>query len=178
MSNPKIFRYDITWDKVAVSNPFLANKRPLRSHEDILIFYKKQPTYNKQMRVGTKRKRGVSKSKWTTGTLGNSSLPNSGDDTSNLKNPNTVLTISNANKINRLHPTQKPVTLFEYLIKTYTNEGETVLDNCMGSGTTAIAAINTNRNYLGFELDEKYFELANDRIEKHNKQMELFEKQE
>ena len=178
MSNTKIFRYDITWDKVAVSNPFLANKRPLRSHEDILIFYKKQPTYNKQMRVGTKRKRGVSKSKWTTGTLGNSSLPNSGDDTSNLKNPNTVLTISNANKINRLHPTQKPVTLFEYLIKTYTNEGETVLDNCMGSGTTAIAAINTNRNYLGFELDEKYFELANDRIEKHNKQMELFEKQE
>ena len=162
MSNPKIFRYDITWDKVAVSNPFLANKRPLRSHEDILIFYKKQPTYNKQMRVGTKRKRGVSKSKWTTGTLGNSSLPNSGDDTSNLKKPNTVLTISNANKINRLHPTQKPVTLFEYLIKTYTNEGETVLDNCMGSGTTAIAAINTNRNYIGFELDEGYYNLANE----------------
>lgn len=170
MSNPKIFRYDITWDKVAVSNPFLANKRPLRSHEDILIFYKKQPTYNKQMRVGTKRKRGVSKSKWTTGTLGNSSLPNSGDDTSNLKNPNTVLTISNANKINRIHPTQKPVELFEYLIKTYTNEGETVLDNCMGSGTTAIAAINTNRNYIGFELDEEYYKASLDRIEKHKEE--------
>ena len=172
MSNPKIFRYDITWDKVAVSNPFLANKRPLRSHEDILIFYKKQPTYNKQMRVGTKRKRGVSKSKWTTGTLGNSSLPNSGDDTSNLKNPNTVLTISNANKINRLHPTQKPVTLFEYLIKTYTNEGETVLDNCMGSGTTAIACINTNRNYIGFEMDEEYYKASLDRIEKHKKSID------
>ena len=172
MSNPKIFRYDITWDKVAVSNPFLANKRPLRSHEDILIFYKKQPTYNKQMRVGTKRKRGVSKSKWTTGTLGNSSLPNSGDDTSNLKNPNTVLTISNANKINRLHPTQKPVTLFEYLIKTYTNEGETVLDNCMGSGTTAIAAINTGRNFIGFELDEDYHKASLDRIEEHKKSID------
>ena len=166
MSNPKIFRYDITWDKVAVSNPFLANKRPLRSHEDVLIFYKKQPTYNKQMRVGTKRKRGGSKSKWTTGTLGNSSLSNIGNDTSNLKNPNTVLTISNANKNNRIHPTQKPVELFEYLIKTYTNEGETVLDNCMGSGTTAIAAINTNRNYIGFELDEEYYNLANERISK------------
>ena len=170
MSNTKIFRYDITWDKVAVSNPFLANKRPLRSHEDILIFYKKQPTYNKQMREGIKRKRGVSKSKRTTGTLGNSILPNSSDDTSNLKNPNTVLTISNANKINRLHPTQKPVALFEYLIKTYTDEGETVLDNCMGSGTTAIAAINTGRNYIGFELDEGYYKASLDRIEKHKEE--------
>src|SRR5699024_6033860 len=174
MSNPKIFRYDITWDKIAVSNPFLANKRPLRSHEDILIFYKKQPTYNKQMRVGTKRKRGVSKSKWTTGTLGNSSLSNSGDDTSNLKNPNTVLTISNANKINRLHPTQKPVTLFEYLIKTYTNEGETVLDNCMGSGTTAIACMNTERNFIGFELDKTYYEKSLERIKEHTTQTDIF----
>ena len=165
MSNTKIFRYDITWDKVAVSNPFLANKRPLRSHEDILIFYKKQPTYNKQMREGIKRKRGVSKSKRTTGTLGNSTLPNSSGDTSNLKNPNTVLTISNANKINRLHPTQKPVALFEYLIKTYTNEGETVLDNCMGSGTTGVACKNLNRKFIGIELDETYFNLAKERIE-------------
>ena len=88
------------------------------------------------------------------------------------------LSVQNFNKENGLHPTQKPVALFEYLIKTYTNEGETVMDNCMGSDTTAIACMNTNRNFIGFELDKKYFELANDRIEKHNKQMELFEKQE
>lgn len=78
----------------------------------------------------------------------------------------------------RYHPTQKPVAMLEYLINIYSNENETVLDSCMGSGTTAIACINTNRKYIGFELDKKYFELANDRIEKHNRQMELFEKQE
>ena len=75
------------------------------------------------------------------------------------------------NNINRLHPTQKPVALFEYLIKTYTNEGETVLDNCMGSGTTAIASMRTGRNYIGFELDKGYFDIANDRIDKHKRDM-------
>ncbi len=81
--------------------------------------------------------------------------------------PKAIIEFSNANQRNKLHPTQKPVELFEYLIKTYTNEGETVLDNCMGSGTTAIACINTNRNYIGFELDQTYFNIANERIEKH-----------
>ena len=165
MSNPNIFRYDITWDKVAVSNPFLANKQPLRSHEDILVFYKKQPTYNKQMREGTRWRRGGAKDKWTTGTLGKSSLHKKGDDTSNLKNPNTVLTISNADKTNRVHPTQKPVALFEYLIKTYTNEGETILDNCIGSGTTAIAALNTGRFFIGIEKEKDYVDIADKRLD-------------
>lgn len=165
MSNPNIFRYDITWDKVAVSNPFLANKQPLRSHEDILVFYKKQPTYNKQMREGTRWRRGGAKDKWTTGTLGKSSLRKKGDDTSNLKNPNTVLTISNADRTNRVHPTQKPVALFEYLIRTYTNEGELVLDNVIGSGTTAVAAINTGRQFIGIEREEEYVNIARERVE-------------
>lgn len=77
-----------------------------------------------------------------------------------------MLDYGNSNK-DLIHPTQKPVALFEYLIKTYSNEGETILDNCMGSGTTAIAAINTNRNYIGFEMDENYFNLSNQRIEQH-----------
>ena len=164
MSNPKLFRYDITWDKVAISNPFMANRRPLKSHEDILIFYKSQPTYNKQMREGVKWKRGGANESWTTGTLGSSKLKKNRNDSSNLKNPNTVLTMSNANRTNRVHPTQKPVPLFEYLIKTYTNEGDTVLDNVMGSGTTGVACKNLNRNFIGMELDEEYFKIAQSRI--------------
>jgi len=89
---------------------------------------------------------------------------------SNLYYPKNLLNISNASQKGKVHPTQKPVALFEYLIKTYTNEGETVLDNCMGSGTTAIACINTNRNFIGFELDETYYNIAIERIEKHTKE--------
>ena len=80
-------------------------------------------------------------------------------------------TVQRVNRETGIHPTQKPVPLFEYLIKTYTNEGETVLDNCVGSGTTAIACLNTNRNYIGFELDKGYFDIANDRIDKHKREM-------
>jgi site-specific DNA-methyltransferase (adenine-specific) len=83
------------------------------------------------------------------------------------KYPQSILTYSNANQRGKVHPTQKPVELFEYLIKTYTDENDIVLDNCMGSGTTAIAAINTNRNYIGFELDENYYKIANERIKNH-----------
>ena len=92
------------------------------------------------------------------------------DNSEGLYYPKSILEISNANQRNRLHPTQKPVALFEYLIKTYTNEGETVLDNCMGSGTTAVACLNTNRNYIGFELDKNYYKVILDRIEKHKEE--------
>src|SRR5699024_3037061 len=97
----------------------------------------------------------------------NSIVPRVYDNSEGLYYPKSILEISNANQRNRLHPTQKPVELFEYLIKTYTNEGETVLDNCMGSGTTAIACINTNRNYIGFELDEGYYKASIERINNH-----------
>ena len=164
MSNPKLFRYDLTWDKVAITNPFLANKRPLRCHEDILIFYKKQPTYNKQMVRGKKWSRGGAEKNWTTETLGGSKLLKKGDDTTDLKNPKSILTVSSADRTNIEHPTQKPVALFEYLIRTYTNEGEVVLDNCIGSGTTAVAAINTGRQFIGIEQEVEYVEIANNRI--------------
>src|SRR5699024_3104887 len=157
---------------------FSSRRRHTRSKRDWssdvcssdLVFYKKLPTHNPQMTKGTPyiQKSGKASSNYN---------PQERVTTVN-EGYRYPLTVQRFNNERGLHPTQKPVTLFEYLIKTYTNEGEPVLDNCMGSGTTAIAAINTNRNYLGFELDEKYFELANDRIEKHNKQMELFEKQE
>lgn len=165
MSNPKLFRYALVWDKVNISSPLLAKKQPLKSHEDILLFYKKQPTYNPQMTRGVKWKRG-----------GKSQAPikyldetrefrrDFCDDKTDLKYPKSIMTFSNADRTNKVHPTQKPVALFEYLIKTYTNEGETVLDNCLGSGTTAIAAINTNRQFIGIEREPEYVEIANRRI--------------
>src|SRR5699024_3293536 len=136
----------------------LDKKQPLKVHENILVFYKKLPNYNPQMETGKPYKSGKGDSGEVTNKVKKIQTKNKG-----TRYPKTV------KKIKRefgLHPTQKPVALFEYLIKTYTNEGETVLDNCMGSGTTAIAAINTNRNYIGFELDEEYYNLANERISK------------
>ena len=162
MSNIKNYRYDWKWDKVRGSNFATVNRRPFNSFEDIMVFYKKQPTYNpqfwqgkpyeqKQGYVGEGKQTGLSRKEVVTKSDGR-------------RYPLSIIRFS---KENGLHPTQKPVPLFEYLIKTYTNKNETVLDNCMGSGTTAIACMNTNRNYIGFELDEDYYELASKRISKH-----------
>ena len=169
-SNIENLKYEWIWVKPSGTGHLNAKKMPLKNHENILVFYKKLPTYNPQMTKGTPytQKSGRASSNYN---------PQERVTTVN-EGYRYPLSVQNFNKENGLHPTQKPVALFEHLIKTYTNEGETVLDNCMGSGTTAIACMNTNRNYIGFELDKKYFDLANDRIEKHNKQMELFEKQE
>lgn len=163
-SNLKLFRYEVIWDKVNISNPLLAKKQILKKHENILVFYKKQPTYNPQMTKGTMWKRGGS-NKTKMSALNVDMVRTFEDDKTDLKYPKSILTFSNADNTKRLHPTQKPVELCEYLIKTYTNENELVLDNCIGSGTTAIACINTNRKYIGFEKEEKYYKLAEERIE-------------
>jgi len=174
MSNTKLFRYELVWDKVSTSSGALAKKQPLKSHENILLFYKKQPVYNPQMTVGKQWKRG-GRGRGTPQYYGvKKELGKPKSDTTNLKYPKSILVKSNANRLNRIHPTQKPVSLFEYLIKTYTNEGETILDNCMGSGTTAIACINTNRNYIGFELDKTYYEKSLERIKNHTTQTDIF----
>ncbi len=157
-SNLKDFRYEWIWEKNQGVNFLLAKKQPLKVHENILLFYKKQPNYNPQMEKGKPYVSGKGDSGEVTNKTKKIQTKNKG-----TRYPKTV------QKIKRefgLHPTQKPVALFEYLIKTYTNEGETVLDNCMGSGTTAVACINTNRNYIGFELDEGYYDIANERISK------------
>lgn len=164
MSNPNIFRYEWIWIKSRASLFQHARKMPMKRHENILVFYKKLPTYNLELKRLDKKVKNSRKNKGG-GLLGKVSedkeyyQEETGFNFSDIffKNPNNKNT----------HPTQKPVPLFEHLIKTYTNEGETVLDNCMGSGTTAIAAINTNRKYLGFELDEDYHRASLDRIEKH-----------
>ena len=166
VSNLKHLKYEWIWQKDAGTGFLNAKKMPLKDHENILIFYKKPPTYNPQMRMGFKP--------YTT-TKGHHGT-NYGEDVGAVtvsngeRYPLTVLKFQRDSS--KIHPTQKPVALFEYLIRTYTNEGETILDNCMGSGTTAIACMNANRNFIGFELDENYFDLANERINKHNENLE------
>ena len=170
-SNIKNFRYEWIWEKDKPSNFALANKQPMKYHENVMVFYKKQPTYNKQITYGHKPMNGQAKY----GRTYNGSVPsldveerNKGGKTT--RNPSSIQKFNtpkhNSSDKSGLHPTQKPVALLEYLIKTYTNENETVLDNCMGSGSTGIACINTNRKFIGMELDDTYFEIAKERINK------------
>ena len=171
-SNIKNFKYTWVWEKSRFANQMLAKKQPLKIHEDICVFYKKQVNYNPQglIEVNKTTKQGKKISDNNGGGLRKTSYKQT-----HTNYPRTILKYKSEGKT--IHPTQKPVALFEYLIKTYTNENETVLDNCMGSGTTAIACINTNRNYIGFELDEEYYKASIERINKHmkDKQIELFE---
>jgi len=165
LSNPNMFKYEIIWDKVNIGNPLNAKRMPLKSHENILVFYKKQPTYNPQMRdLDHEREWKQYKSSTNYGEVKIGS-----EGKTKGRYPKTILKHSNAQRKGKIHPTQKPTGLFEWLIKTYTNEGELVLDNCMGSCTTAIAAINTNRNYIGFEKDREIFEKGINRVREHTK---------
>ena len=175
MSNIKMFKYEWIWIKNRITGFANAKKQPLRNYESILVFYGLFPTYNPQglSRVNKTVKNGK--------TVGGESLRSDIAETSGKGNLRTAghtytqeftgypkQTLNNIPEdLQKLHPTQKPVALFEYLIKTYTNEGELILDNCAGSGTTAIAAINTNRNYILMEKDEGYFNIAKDRIKSH-----------
>lgn len=167
MSNIKEYKYDWVWEKHAPSNFATANKMPMKYHEIISVFFKKQPKYNKQMilRTGSGGQRVKYKHSRTSSehiTLNKNNV----EYDENYKNPSSVLKFNGVYKNTILHPTQKPVDLLEYLIKTYTNEGDVVLDFTMGSGTTGVACVNTNRNFIGIELDEKYFNIAKERIEK------------
>lgn len=161
-SNIKNFKYCWYWVKPQVTGFALAKRQPLRVVEDICVFYKKQPLYNPQGIVEIKNpKRHVRHIK-RTDTVYDKWLE--GEYTSRYTNyPKQTLFYSREAK-NRLHPTQKPVDLLEYLIKTYTNEGDTVLDNCMGSGSTGVACVNTSRRFIGIEMDDTYFEVAEQRI--------------
>lgn len=176
MSNLRNYRYDWVWHKNTSGSFATAKKMPMKYHENILIFYNKQPKYNpqfqqysdkviKRFKDGEKvnRKKQVN---FSTNTIHNG-LSFLGEQSIMLargKYPESVQKFNNIAQNKRLHPTQKPVALLEYLIKTYTNENEVVLDNCMGSGSTGVACVNTNRNFIGIELDNKYFEIAEKRI--------------
>lgn len=162
MSNIKNFKYDWIWNKRLAGNGILAKKQPLKIHEIVSVF--NTSIYYPQMVKGKLRNK-------MTGGLKESEITGGNTIVSEYKNdlyyPRSILEFSIANmRKGRLHPTQKPVSLLEYLIKTYTNEGESVLDNCMGSGSTGVACVNTGRNFVGIELDNGYFEIAQKRIEK------------
>ena len=161
-SNIKMFKYCWVWDKKKPSTGLHAKIMPLKSTEDIVIFGKGKVLYNPQM--VSKKLRVEDKNDSNGETFGGARVKRKHDN-NGLGYPKNLLTISNANQKNRQHPTQKPVALMEYLIRTYTNEGEAVLDFTMGSGTTGVAAKNLNRDFIGIELDETYFNIAKDRIE-------------
>ena len=172
MSNIKHYKYDWVWDKKLSTNVLHCNRMPLKRNELISVFYKKTPTYNPIMRIGRPRVKGkVSRSET------NAKVKHRKDQKTYISNeyyPTTIIEFSNANMRGRVHNTQKPVALMEYLIRTYTNEGETVLDFCSGSGTTAVACENLNRKWICIEKEEKYCEIAAKRIEKETRQMKLF----
>lgn len=171
-SNRKMFRYEIVWQKTQPSGFLNAKRMPLRNHEIICVFYKHLPTYNPQMRIietkqlGRKKTNGTKAQQYNDYMIGTWEWTETGE-----RFPTDVICFSNWNgalfgKTDKAtkHPTQKPIPLLEYLIKTYTNEGDTVLDNCMGSGSTGVACVNLNRNFIGMELKQEYFDIANERI--------------
>lgn len=165
ISNLKNYRYDIKWNKLTHSNPMIAKKQPLRIYEDILIFYKKQPTYNPQMVQGKPYKKDYGYKQHINSSTG--VVMQDRDNVTGLRYPTNIIEFPmSRNNQKRLHEAQKPVGLCEWLIKTYTNDGDVVLDNCMGSGTTGVACIKTNRDFIGIENIKQTFESAKVRLEK------------
>lgn len=177
MSNIKNFRYEWIWEKNFSGGFILAKKQPMKYHENVLVFYRRQPTYNPIFEdyADTTKNRFKNSGKVNSSKLQEANYTNEIQGIKRVQDevqlergayPKSVQKIKGVPNCNggRLHPTEKPVELMEYLIKTYTNEGETVLDITMGSGTTGVACKNLNRNFIGIELDETYFNIAKERI--------------
>lgn len=160
-SNLKLFRYEWIWEKPASTGFFNAHFQPLRAHENILVFYKAKPTFNPMKTFGHERKTAKRKD---IGSEHYGKQVNIKSYDSTERYPRSVQLFSSDKQKANFHPTQKPVALCEYLIRTYTNDGETVLDNTMGSGTTGVACVNTGRLFIGIEQEQKYFEIAQERI--------------
>jgi DNA modification methylase len=163
MSNVSMFKYCWIWEKTRASNPYLAKVQPLRAHEDILVFGLVSPVYYPQKTDGSAYTINANSGGRVAGGPKTNSVSYKGA-TGSGRYPRTVQKISNSSAEAGLHPTQKPVALMEYLIKTYTIEGETVLDFTMGSGTTGVACANTGRRFIGIEMDKGYFNIAKERI--------------
>ena len=171
-SNMKDFRYSLIWDKIRAAGFLNANRMPLKQHEDINVFYKMQPTYNPQKYIDKPydktKYNGNKLDKNVLGAYTSQSSKNEGE-----RFPKSILTFSqNWRRQDQIHPTQKPVELMEYLIKTYSNEGDLILDNCAGSGTTAIACLNTNRQFIVMEKEQKYYDIILKRVGDFNKKIE------
>lgn len=184
-SNRKMFRYEIVWEKTQKTGFYNANKMPLKAHENLLLFYKKLPTYNPQKYIVERKDIGRVRNKKADrcvlyGHVNAQDWIETGE-----RYPHDVIHFSNWNgalfgKTDKAtkHPTQKPIPLLEYLIKTYSNENDTILDNCMGSGSTGVACVNLGRRFIGMELRQEYFEIAKKRIKEAQnepKQISMFD---
>lgn len=176
-SNLKLLRYEWIWEKTSATGHLNAKKMPMKAHENVLVFgkqdhahllvfYKRLPTYNPQKTTGHKRKVSTAYHKRNSNKSTNYNDYGLSDYDSTERYPRSVLTFATDKQKSSLHPTQKPVALFEYLIKTYTNEGDLVFDGCSGSGTTAVAAINTKRKFLCMEKEKEYFYKSVERVTK------------
>ena len=179
-SNPKMWRYNLVWDKNRATGFLNANRQPLRYHEDNLVFYDKQPIYHPQMEGLNGREpnhaQGHGKHKEKNQCYGDVGRIN--PTYHDKKHPRSIVAINAVHcSEGQAHPTQKPVALMEYLIKTYTDPGDTVLDNCMGSGTTGVAAVNTKRDFIGMEISPEYFSVAQSRIDEAKSRMAFEEAQ-
>ena len=167
MSNPKWFKYKLIWDKKSTTGFLNAKKMPLRRHEDVLIFAKGKTTYNPIMETrGKPRNKGSYNKKKGDGDMCYGSFKNI-TSFNNEYYPTSIIEVSNANQKAKQHPTEKPVDLMEWLIKTYTNENEIVLDNTMGSGTTGLACLKTNRQFIGIEKEKQYYDVAVRRLSEY-----------
>ena len=160
MSNVKNFKYEWVWEKSKASNYLNAKKQPLRAHESIAVFYRKPPTYNPQMTQGEAYNKGTAKRE--TEVYGSQRAVEVKSD--GERYPRTVQYFVTAEKEGKLHPTQKPIALTEYFVKTFSNPGDVILDNPMGSGTTGVACVNLDREFIGIEKDKEYFDIAVERI--------------
>ena len=164
ISNLQNYKYDIVWEKSKATGFLNAKKRPLVAHENISLFYKKQPIYNPQFSYGKSYDKGIRKAQTEDDVYGKFSQTSVKSD--GARYPRSVRYYKTAESEGKTyHKTQKPVLLLEDLIKTYSNESEIILDNCMGSGSTGVACVNTSREFIGFELDDNYFKIAENRIQ-------------
>jgi len=161
-SNLGMLRYEWIWEKTEATGYLNAKRCPMKAHENVLVFYETLPTYNPQKTSGHVRKKAKQVNAKQSTNYGAHAEKPPYDSTERY--PRSVLTFSTDKRRLNLHPTQKPVALMEYMVRTYTNPGDTVLDNCMGSGTTGVACANTGRRFIGMEMDDKYFEIASKRI--------------
>jgi len=171
MSNPKMFKYEWIWKKSRPANFMNAKFQAMKIHENILVFGMGKIKYNPIKELGNKNHATKPRNSFKE-SIYNERQPIRPPDTNELKYPKSIIEVKSANNIENLHPTQKPVALFEYLIKTYTNEGDLVLDNTAGSGTTAIACLNTNRQFIVMEKEQKYYDIILKRVGDFNKKFE------
>jgi len=179
MSNPKMFKYEWIWNKVVPTGHLNAKIMPMKVHENILVFYNEQPIYNRQMTDKPKEyqrpnRKLVKDAFYETKNYGDAKRGFAEDSDYTKTNPKTLIEFSNGNGYSKIgnHPTQKPIALFEYLLKTYSNENDLVLDNCAGSGTTAIACLKTNRQFIVMEKEKKYYDIILKRVADFNKNFE------